>query len=312
METLQALAHQGIGAAIHLQEPAEPGKYVGPGRLWRSGRSPHPIDGERLGHLSSGRCPSRKSNASIQAVVIDRYGADTARMFHPVQGATWKKIWSGMGDGPMWKGKFRFLQRLWAAWWKTCCNPRTCACRATQSRRKRPAPRAEKELRTGPSTPPSPRSTTIFWPPPLPVQPRRLGAGENSSNVMGRPRLRGGGEGLWRSEALKRPGDPCWPPSLPHLGRELLAKRLGGMAACHRQAAGPWADPTALIARTTVQLVNSGESKGAGQLEVARRLPMPPPLSVWPSRADRPQWLKGPSPTPVIVGCPAKSVNLVP
>jgi len=80
----------GHGAA-HLQRRDR--QYVTPGRLWDDPAILRdPIDGERLDLLQKMSSPKVHGVAAVR--VIDRYGADTARLFI-CSGPSRKKIWSG-------------------------------------------------------------------------------------------------------------------------------------------------------------------------------------------------------------------------
>jgi len=113
-------------------------------------------------------------------------------------------------------------------------------------------------------------------------------------------------------EALSRPGDPpAWPLSLPHLAEELWQRLVGNGSGAPATAWPVAVIPPTLI-QDTVNLVIQVKGKVAGSAGKVPAEPMPPTLSVWPSRARSPfKWLKA-KPHAGDRGCPGKLVNLVP
>ena len=251
------------------------------------------------------------------AAVIDRYGADTARMFilfkaPPEKGLEW--------DDADVEGQFRFLQRLWRLVDGACerglslaalaGGPETVAdalAAATAAGGLNPA---EQELRRAVHTAITEISDDLDGDYQFNTAVSEL---MKLSNAMG-THLEGSAD-VFACEAL-RTLLILLAPFAPHLAEELWLK-LGGRNAGDTLAGSsvhaqrwPSADATALV-RDTVPLVIQIKGKVRGNLEV-------------PADADKStleklalesdiaaKWLEGKAPSRVIV-VPGKLVNLVP
>ncbi|MCT0219914.1 leucine--tRNA ligase [Synechococcus sp. CS-1329] len=297
-EPFQRLLTQGMVQAITYKNP-QTGKYVAPADVADPSDPRDPIDGERLDTFFE-KMSKSKGNGVDPAVVINRYGADTARMFILFKAPPEKDLeW----DDADVEGQFRFLQRLW----------RLVDGAVARGLRLNHA--------GGPGTPPEAVN-------PAEQALRRAVHGAITaidddlapghyqfntavselmklSNAMG-PQLETAGEAV----AIEALGALVilLAPFAPHLAEELW-DRLGGDGSVHSQR-WPVADPSALI-QDTVPLVIQVKGKVRGQLEVPadadaatlERLALESDIAL--------KWLEGQAPRRVIV-VPGKLVNLVP
>ncbi|APD48934.1 leucine--tRNA ligase [Synechococcus sp. CS-602] len=295
-EPFQRLLTQGMVQAITYKNP-QTGKYVAPADVGDPADPRDPIDGERLDTFFE-KMSKSKSNGVDPAVVIDRYGADTARMFILFKAPPEKDLeW----DDADVEGQFRFLQRLWrlveTAVTRGLRLPSTPGAAATAS-----TP-AEKELR---------RAVHAA----IAAIDDDLAPGHYQFNTAVSELMKLSNVMAAQLEAAAEPVAIealsalviLLAPFAPHLAEELW-QRLGGNGSVHRQR-WPVADPTALI-QDTVQLVIQVKGKVRGQLEVPadadaatlERLALESEIAL--------KWLKGQAPRRVIV-VPGKLVNLVP
>ncbi|HJN36951.1 MAG TPA: leucine--tRNA ligase [Prochlorococcaceae cyanobacterium Fu_MAG_50] len=107
-EPFERLLTQGMVQSITYRNPAT-GRYVAPDRVVDPGDPRDPDSGESLEVLFE-KMSKSKHNGVDPAAVIDRYGADTARMFILFKAPPEKDLeW----DDADVEGQFRFLQRLW-------------------------------------------------------------------------------------------------------------------------------------------------------------------------------------------------------
>jgi leucyl-tRNA synthetase len=244
-----------------------------------------------------------KYNGVDPAVVIDRYGADTARMFILFKAPPEKDLeW----DDADVEGQFRFLQRLWRLVDGAIARglSLTAASAASTTADSIQGSPTDKDLRRAVHTAIAAVSEDLEGELQFNTAVSEL---MKLSNAMG--------------EHLGHASEPVavealrtllllLAPFAPHLAEELWS-RLGGSAAgsVHRQR-WPVADPDALV-RDTVPLVIQVKGKVRGNLDV-------------PADADRAtleklaleseiaaKWLEGKPPSRVIV-VPGKLVNLVP
>ncbi|EAQ74534.1 MULTISPECIES: leucine--tRNA ligase [unclassified Synechococcus] len=295
-EPFQRLLTQGMVQAITYKNP-QTGKYVAPADVADPADPRDPIDGERLDTFYE-KMSKSKYNGVDPAVVIDRYGADTARMFILFKAPPEKDLeW----DDADVEGQFRFLQRLWrlvdgavARGLRLPTPPGAPAEASTQ---------AEQELRR------AVHGAIAAIDDDLAPGHYQFNTAVSElmklSNVMA-AQLEAAGEPV-ASEALSALVI-LLAPFAPHLAEELW-QRLGGDGSVHRQR-WPMADPTALI-QDTVPLVIQVKGKVRGQLEVPadadaatlERLALESDIAL--------KWLEGQAPRRVIV-VPGKLVNLVP
>ena len=107
-EPFERLLTQGMVQGVTYRNPRT-GRYVAPALVVDPGTPRDPDDGEELEVLFE-KMSKSKHNGVDPALVIDRYGADTARMFILFKAPPEKDLeW----DDADVEGQFRFLQRLW-------------------------------------------------------------------------------------------------------------------------------------------------------------------------------------------------------
>ncbi|MFN7901057.1 MAG: leucine--tRNA ligase, partial [Synechococcaceae cyanobacterium] len=107
-EPFARLLTQGMVQGITYRNPTT-GKYIPPAEVGDAANPRDPITGEAL-ESSYDKMSKSKYNGVDPATVIDRYGADTARMFILFKAPPEKDLeW----DDADVEGQFRFLQRLW-------------------------------------------------------------------------------------------------------------------------------------------------------------------------------------------------------
>ncbi|MEX1318012.1 MAG: class I tRNA ligase family protein, partial [Synechococcaceae cyanobacterium] len=277
------------------------GRYIAPADVADPSDPRDPESGERLDTFYE-KMSKSKHNGVDPAGVIDRYGADTARMFILFKAPPEKDLeW----DDADVEGQYRFLQRIW---------------RLVDGARQRglslsgpaggdtgigmiPATDADRELRRAVHTAIAAVSDDLQGDVQFNTAVAEL---MKLSNAMGE-HLTSASEPV-AVEAL-RTLLLLLAPFAPHLAEELWSSLGGGGASVHSQS-WPQADATALV-RDTIPLVIQVKGKVRGSLEV-------------PADADRAtleklalesdiaaRWLEGQPPSRVIV-VPGKLVNLVP
>ena len=312
-EPFVRLLTQGMVQGITYRNPHS-GKYIAPADVADPTDPRDPITGEVL-EVFFEKMSKSKYNGVDPAAVIDRYGADTARMFILFKAPPEKDLeW----DDADVEGQFRFLQRLWrlvdSARERGLCLAGAAGSPAAVSALladEGAAPSdAERELRRAVHTAIAAISEDLDGDYQFNTAVSEL---MKLSNAMGsqleasRPEI--------ACEAL-RTLLLLLAPFAPHLAEELWLK-LGGRsedqplatASIHAQS-WPSVDASALV-RDTVPLVIQVKGKVRGNLEV-------------PADADRAtleklalesdiaaKWLEGKTPSRVIV-VPGKLVNLVP
>ncbi len=295
-EPFQRLLTQGMVQAITYKNP-QTGRYVAPADVTDPADPRDPIDGERLDTFFE-KMSKSKYNGVDPAVVIDRYGADTARMFILFKAPPEKDLeW----DDADVEGQFRFLQRLWrlvdgavARGLRLPIHPGAPAEACTP---------AEQELR---------RAVHGA----IAAIDDDLAPGHYQFNTAVSELMKLSNAMAAQLEAVAEPVAIealsalviLLAPFAPHLAEELW-QRLGGSGSVHLQR-WPVADPSALI-QDTVSLVIQVKGKMRGQLEVPadadaatlERLALESDIAL--------RWLEGQPPRRVIV-VPGKLVNLVP
>jgi leucyl-tRNA synthetase len=244
-----------------------------------------------------------KYNGVDPAVVIDNYGADTARMFILFKAPPEKDLeW----DDADVEGQFRFLQRLWRLVDGAVARGLSLAGNAASPALPDPGALnpAEKELRRAVHTAIAAVSEDLEDELQFNTAVSEL---MKLSNAMG--------------EHLADACDPValealrtllllLAPFAPHLAEELWSRLEGSASGSVHRQSWPVADPVALV-RDTVPLVIQVKGKVRGNLDV-------------PADADKAtleklalesdiaaKWLEGKAPSRVIV-VPGKLVNLVP
>jgi len=315
-EPFKRLLTQGMVQAITYKNPAS-GKYIAPADVADPSDPRDPVTGEPLETFFE-KMSKSKYNGVDPARVIDRYGADTARMFILFKAPPEKDLEWDEADV---EGQFRFLQRLWrlaetaqerglslAA--AGAGGPEAVAAALARAASGPGLNAAERELRRAVHTAITEISDDLDGDYQFNTAVSEL---MKLSNAMA-SHLEESGE-AFAAEAL-RTLLILLAPFAPHLAEDLWLK-LGGRSdsdsleqhSIHRQS-WPQADATALV-RDTIELVIQIKGKMRGSLEV-------------PASADRAtlerlalesdiaaKWLEGKAPSRVIV-VPGKLVNLVP
>ena len=295
-EPFSRLLTQGMVQGITYKNP-HTGRYIAPAEVADPSDPRDPITGDGLDTFYE-KMSKSKHNGVDPAVVIDRYGADTARMFILFKAPPEKDLeW----DDADVEGQFRFLQRLWRLVAGAVSRDLSLAGAPAAIDAATLSP-AEKELRRAVHTAISAISDDLDGDYQFNTAVSEL---MKLSNAMGE-HLEASGEAV-ATEAL-RTLLILLAPFAPHLAEELWLK-LGGRSSVHRQS-WPAADATALL-RDTIPLVIQIKGKMRGNLEV-------------PADADKAtleqlalesdiaaKWLEGKAPSRVIV-VPGKLVNLVP
>ena len=304
-EPFTRLLTQGMVQGITYRNPAS-GKYIAPGDVADPTDPRDPLSGELL-EVFYEKMSKSKYNGVDPGVVIERYGADTARMFILFKAPPEKDLeW----DDADVEGQFRFLQRLWRLV-ETSVERGVVLADGEQ---RLPAllaadaelTEAERELRRAVHTAIEAVSEDLQGDYQFNTAVSEL---MKLSNAMGthleavRPEV--------AREAL-RTLVVLLAPFAPHLAEELWQK-LGanpdGLQSVHRQS-WPSSDATALV-RDTIPLVIQVKGKVRGNLEVPadadaatlERLALESEIAL--------KWLEGQKPRRVIV-VPGKLVNLVP
>jgi len=314
-EPFTKLLTQGMVQGVTYKNPST-GKYIPPSEVADSADPRDPLTGEPLDTFYE-KMSKSKYNGVDPAVVIDRYGADTARMFILFKAPPEKDLeW----DDADVEGQFRFLQRLWrlvdSALERGCSLADNAGTEPDVQRALAQAQgqgglgEADRALRRAVHTAITAISDDLSGDYQFNTAVSEL---MKLSNAMAP--LLADSQPVLINEAL-RSLVILLAPFAPHLAEELWLK-LGGRSASdslasnsvHRQA-WPVADATALV-RDTVPLVIQIKGKVRGSLEV-------------PADADKAtleqlalgsdiaiKWLEGKAPSRVIV-VPGKLVNLVP
>jgi leucyl-tRNA synthetase len=302
-EPFQRLLTQGMVQGITYKNP-HTGKYIPPADVADPNDPRDPATGEVL-EVFFEKMSKSKYNGVDPAVVIDNYGADTARMFILFKAPPEKDLeW----DDADVEGQFRFLQRLWRLVDGAVARGLSLAGGAAAQALQAAAALSpgEKALRRAVHTAIAAVSEDLEGELQFNTAVAEL---MKLSNAMGE-HLANAGEPV-ACEAL-RTLLLLLAPFAPHLAEELW-ERLGanpnGNASIH---AHPWpvADPTALV-RDTVPLVIQIKGKVRGNLEVPadadkatlEKLALESEIAV--------KWLEGKAPSRVIV-VPGRLVNLVP
>jgi leucyl-tRNA synthetase len=310
-EPFTRLLTQGMVQGITYKNPLT-GKYIAPADVADPTDPRDPATGDVLETFYE-KMSKSKYNGVDPAVVIDKYGADTARMFILFKAPPEKDLeW----DDADVEGQFRFLQRIWRLVDGACERGLSLAAGAggheavAQALAARSLNPAEQELRRAVHTAITEISDDLDGDYQFNTAVSEL---MKLSNAMG-THLEGSAD-VFACEAL-RTLLILLAPFAPHLAEELWLK-LGGRNAGDALAGSsihaqrwPSADATALV-RDTVPLVIQIKGKVRGNLEV-------------PADADKAtleklalesdiaaKWLEGKAPSRVIV-VPGKLVNLVP
>ncbi len=221
-------------------------------------RSTAPVEYGGLGTMSKS-----KNNGVDPQTLVEKYGADTARLFTMFAAPPEQSLeWSDEGV----QGQFRFLRRLWKAVYEHTAEDSAAARSALRAAgaafggRARAAPHRAPGARQGrrsisaagaPSTPRSPRSWNCSTP------WATIPSAAIAAHAV-------------RHEALEL-AVLMLSPIVPHICHNLW-QALGHSRRRHRSSAGPEPDPQAL-AQATVELVVqvNGKLRGRFKLPVGRR-----------------------------------------
>jgi len=299
-EPFQRLLTQGMVQGITYKNP-HTGKYIAPADVVDPNDPRDPLSGELL-EVFFEKMSKSKHNGVDPAVVIEKYGADTARMFILFKAPPEKDLeW----DDADVEGQFRFLQRLWrlvaGAVTRGLSLAGGLAGEVIDPSSLTPA---EKDLRRAVHTAIRAVSDDLEGELQFNTAVAEL---MKLSNAMGE-HLGDTSEPVSR-EALQTLL-LLLAPFAPHLAEELWS-HLGGDAAgsVHRQH-WPVADPTALV-RDTVPLVIQVKGKVRGNLQVPADADKATLEKLALESEIAAKWLDGKAPSRVIV-VPGRLVNLVP
>ena len=305
-EPFTRLLTQGMVQGITYKNPHS-GKYIAPADVSDPTDPRDPNTGEVL-EVFFEKMSKSKYNGVDPAAVIDRYGADTARMFILFKAPPEKDLeW----DDADVEGQFRFLQRIWRlvegalarglslADWSAATSQQELDGKASTVADGSPA---ERDLRRAVHIAISAVSEDLDGDYQFNTAVSEL---MKLSNAMG-DHLEAAGDAV-AAEALANLLI-LLAPFAPHLAEELWQK-LSGAGSIHRQR-WPVADPTALV-RDTIPLVIQIKGKVRGNLEVPADADQATLERLALESEVAARWLEGKAPSRVIV-VPGKLVNLVP
>jgi len=303
-EPFTRLLTQGMVQGITYKNPHS-GKYIAPADVADPSDPRDPITGQVL-EVFYEKMSKSKFNGVDPAAVIDRYGADTARMFILFKAPPEKDLeW----DDADVEGQFRFLQRLWRL--VDSAHARGLRLDAAAGswlpvNGGEGLTPAERDLRRAVHTAIAAISDDLDGDYQFNTAVSEL---MKLSNAMG-DHLEGASDGVAR-EALATLLI-LLAPFAPHLAEELWQK-LGanpdGQSSLHNQA-WPVADASALV-RATLPLVIQVQGKMRGTLEVPADADAATLEQLALASDVAAKWLEGKAPRRVIV-VPGKLVNLVP
>jgi leucyl-tRNA synthetase len=293
-EPFERLLTQGMVQAITYRNPTT-GKYIATADV-SDPNDPHdPTTGDKLEVLFE-KMSKSKYNGVDPAAVIDRYGADTARMFILFKAPPEKDLeW----DDADVEGQFRFLQRLWrlvesASTTLTNLNTTDCPENLTDQ---------EADVRRALHLAIDAVSDDLNDEIQLNTAISELMKLSNTITSSGPDRLRSpilqeALSGLIRLLA----------PFAPHIAEEFWS-RLGGEGSVHQQS-WPSVDPSALI-QDTISIVIQVKGKVRGSIQAPADADKATLEFMALSSDVASKWLEGAPPKRVIV-VPGKLVNLVP
>jgi len=314
-EPFTRLLTQGMVQGVTYKNPNS-GKYIPPGEVADPTDPRDPISGERLETFFE-KMSKSKHNGVDPASVIDRYGADTARMFILFKAPPEKDLeW----DDADVEGQFRFLQRLWrlveAAVERGlnladgAGSPEAVGVALASAQQGGGLTQADAALRRAVHTAIAAISEDLDGDYQFNTAVSEL---MKLSNAMGS--VLAESSDVFASEALRNLVI-LLAPFAPHLAEELWLK-LGGRTSAdalhsssvHRQR-WPQSDASALV-RDTVPLVIQIKGKVRGSLDVPADADKATLEQLALSSEIAAKWLEGKAPSRVIV-VPGKLVNLVP
>ena len=294
-EPFQNLLTQGMVQGVTYRNP-KTRKYIAPSAVSDASQPTDPDDGEAL-EVFFEKMSKSKYNGVDPGAVVDRYGADTARMFILFKAPPEKDLeW----DDADVEGQFRFLQRIWRL-----CDGAKASGLQLQSPLTLPAELtpAETDLRRAVHTAIEAVSEDL--------QGDELQFNTAVSELMKLSNAMGGqldavcapvAQEAVRSLLL------LLAPFAPHLADELW-EQLQGSGSIHQQR-WPDVDASALV-RDTITVVLQVKGKVRGNLEVPAAISKDELEQVALASDVAKKWLEGNAPKRVIV-VPGKLVNLVP
>ena len=294
-EPFQRLLTQGMVQGTTYRNPVT-GKYIAPADVVDAGDPRDPVSGDALEVLFE-KMSKSKYNGVDPAAVIDRYGADTARMFILFKAPPEKDLeW----DDADVEGQYRFLQRLWRL-----IDSSRPLLDQTDGNEDRPIDLTSEEadLRRAVHTAIEAVTEDLSHDIQLNTAISELMKLSNAINAtdlteLRVPVLREALSVLVRLLA----------PFAPHLAEEFWLK-LGGRESVHQQS-WPELDTSALV-RDNVDLVIQVKGKVRGTISVPADADKATLEKLAVSSDVAQKWLEGAEPRRVIV-VPGKLVNLVP
>jgi leucyl-tRNA synthetase len=295
-EPFRHLLTQGMVQALTYKNPRS-GQYIAPADVGDPADPRDPINGERL-EVFFEKMSKSKHNGVEPGVVINRYGADTARMFILFKAPPEKDLeW----DDADVEGQYRFLLRIWRL--VEAAIARGLQLASLPSADGTSTADVDQELRRAVHTAISAVDDDLadghYQFNTAVAELMKL------SNAMGT--LLEGASPPVAQEALHSLL-VLLSPFAPHLAEELW-QRLGGQGSVHLQA-WPRADAAALV-KATIPLVIQVKGKVRGNLEVPADADAATLEQLARGSDIARKWLEGQPPRRVIV-VPGKLVNLVP
>ena len=293
-EPFERLLTQGMVQGVTYRNP-ETGKYIAPSDVTDPEDPRDPATGAPLEVLFE-KMSKSKYNGVDPAAVIDRYGADTARMFILFKAPPEKDLeW----DDADVEGQYRFLQRIWRL--VDSVGGRISSLDAEDA----PAPINEQEsdIRRAVHIAIQAISEDLNDEIQLNTAISELMKLTNAITAAGVSEL---------SRAVLQEALSVLirllAPFAPHLAEELW-HQLGGAQSVHQQS-WPELDPTALV-QDTVELVIQVKGKVRGNIKVPADADKDTLEALALASEVAQKWLEGQPPRRVIV-VPGKLVNLVP
>ncbi|MCF8131723.1 MAG: leucine--tRNA ligase [Synechococcus sp. Tobar2m-G35] len=294
-EPFRRLLTQGMVQGITYRSPSSR-RYVPSAAVADPSAPTDPDTGEAL-EVFYEKMSKSKHNGVDPGAVIDRYGADTARMFILFKAPPEKDLeW----DDADVEGQYRFLQRIW----RLCDSAAQGGLRLGSPA---PWPRtladAERDLRRAVHGAIEAIEDDLLG--------DELQCNTAVAELMKLSNAMGSGLAAVGPAVAQEAVTTLLlllAPFAPHLADELW-EQLGGEGSIHRQR-WPQLDPTALV-RDTVTVVLQVKGKVRGQLEVPADLGAADLEQLALASEVAQRWLEGAAPRRVIV-VPGKLVNLVP
>ncbi|WP_396099265.1 leucine--tRNA ligase [Cyanobium sp. WAJ14-Wanaka] len=299
-EPFTRLLTQGMVQGITFKNE-KTGKYIAPAEVGNPDDPRDPATGDRLATFYE-KMSKSKYNGVDPSLVIDKYGADTARMFILFKAPPEKDLeW----DDADVEGQYRFLQRVWRL--VDAANERGLGLAKGEPTEIAPhilekLNGSEQNLRRAVHTAIAAIGEDLegdFQFNTAVSELMKLSNAMAESLVDARSEI---------AEEALRNLPVLLAPFAPHLAEELWQK-LGGEGSIHLQA-WPQPDPQALV-RDTIELVIQIKGKTRGSIEVPATADKSSLEALALASEIAQKWLEGKSPSRVIV-VTGKLVNLVP